>query len=85
MTDTERTDDAAFTGDAADELGDATQRETDELTTGEDGSAPAEPQPTSYPNDPETVPEPDFRDPPPQRSPQPGAEPEVEPEPPAAS
>jgi len=50
---TERTDDAAFTDEAARKLGDATERETNEQAGEEDGSSPDEPQPTTYP-DPET-------------------------------
>lgn len=45
QTDTERTDDAAFTGVAADRLRDATERQTREVASEEDGSAPDEPQP----------------------------------------
>ncbi len=47
--DTERTDDAAFTGDATTHLGDATEVETNELTEDEDGSSPDEPQPETFP------------------------------------
>ena len=47
--DTERTDDAAFTDDATEKLGDATERETNEQAGEEDGSSPDEPQPETFP------------------------------------
>ena len=50
---TERTDDAAFTDEAASELGAATIEETARLADEEDGSSPEEPQPETYP-DPDT-------------------------------
>ena len=67
--DTERTDDAAFTGDATTQLGDATEVQTNEVAEEEDGSSPNEPQPASYPpetdEDPAPAPEPDPAPPPP--------------------
>jgi len=50
-TETERTDDAAFTDDATEKLGDATERETNEVAEEEDGSSPDEPQPETFPPD----------------------------------
>jgi hypothetical protein len=47
--DTERTDDAAFSDDATEKLGDATERETNEQAGEEDGSSPDEPQPETFP------------------------------------
>ena len=47
--DTERTDDAAFTDDATEHLGDATEVETNETAAEEDGSSPDEPQPETFP------------------------------------
>jgi hypothetical protein len=47
--DTERTDDAAFTDDATEHLGDATEVETNEQAGEEDGSSPDEPQPETFP------------------------------------
>jgi len=56
--DTERTDDAAFTGDAAEPLNDATEHETNEQAGEEDGSTPddadaepAGPPPAEYPGE----------------------------------
>ncbi len=62
---TERTDDAAFRDEAAEKLGDATERETNEQAGEEDGSSPDDadatdpgPPPAAYPED-----EPDGEDP----------------------
>jgi len=49
QAETERTDDAAFTDDATEKLGDATERETNEQAGEEDGSSPDEPQPETFP------------------------------------
>lgn len=47
--DTERTDDRAFEGEAAEHLGAATEQQTEETASEEDGSSPDEPQPESFP------------------------------------
>ena len=64
--DTERTDDAAFTDDATEKLGDATERETNEQAGEEDGASPDDadavtvgPPPTEYPGETETDPDAD--------------------------
>jgi len=49
QAETERTDDAAFTADATEHLGDATEVETNEQAGEEDGSSPDEPQPETFP------------------------------------
>jgi len=49
--DYEPTGDGSFRGDAADQLGDATEGETEQTADEEDGSSPSEPQPESHPMD----------------------------------
>ena len=48
--DYEPTSDRNFTGEAADKLGDATEKETTEQAAEEEGQSPDEPQPATYPD-----------------------------------